>query len=102
MSGSQVQSFGYRLHELQCFGGWREASIDLVGTPQIPGELEEFWKLYGHDCDPPRELLPLIREAIEAACHVIQHRHRIGLQRPGKRQYGTGQRAHRTPKEAAA
>jgi hypothetical protein len=72
-------SFGYRLHAVAPanFG----AGIELTGIPTIPAALEEFWRLHGHDLDPPPHIRDLIRDSIEAARHVIQHRHLAKLDR---------------------
>jgi hypothetical protein len=83
-------AFGYPLHPEQVGETFQGRAIELEGIPSIPRELEEFWRRHGHDLDPPPQIRRLIRESIEAACHVIQHRHLLKLRaRQGSGVYDT-------------
>lgn len=90
-------AFAYRLHDNHAIGG-AKASIDLVGIPTIPTKLIQFFDTHGHDCDPPAHIEQQTRESIEAACHVIQHRHVLGMERRGGRRDKHAERIRRTVK----
>jgi hypothetical protein len=64
-------------------GGSVPLVIDLKGVPQIPQAAHAHMVYEGSEGQGrmDRELQRQCDEAIEAACHVIQHRHLLGLKR---------------------